>query len=853
MKSKIKKFLFNNKWLFLTALISLIVVSVIYITQKIAPFGNNSMLDVDFYHQYGPFLNELYDRVKSGESLLYSFNTGGGIPFYRNFLNYLSSPFNVLLFLFKKENIVMAFSLIILFKVVFASFTMAFFLKKTFKKDGLSLCAFGLMYALSGYFCAYYWNVMWLDGMVFLPLVVYGINKIIESRKPVFYIISLAIMLFSNYFIGYMVCIFSVVYFLGLNVYENGFGLKPFVKNGLVFVGSSLLAAGLVAFALIPLYLSLSSISATSDLFPSFEVSFNVLDYLFNHISGVSRTVFASDALPLPNVYPGLITLVLILAMYFNKSINVRFKIVATLVLLFFFFSFWIKPLDFIWHAFHVPNDLPWRYSFIYVFVLVSLGYYSFTKIKNLSVIVSSVLFGVVILFCLLATKLDFVNIKDKTAIVCMVLLLVYYVIYLLWCSKKISPLILSMALVLFVGGECVYSVTSNWNINHDISTFMADKKPYQDLISYVKKTDNDLYRMEKTNYLTLNDASWYDYYGISTFSSMAYESVSKAQRMLGMGGNNINSYYYQNYQTPVYNTMFNVKYLMGNYIKNDFYVPIKSEESYNVIGYNYSSSLVYMANNDLKNWKLTTYMPFLNQENFTSLATGVTDVFTSLKADVSSGGRILSESFDKVSNGEFGYKLTTSLNELYLSVNNPKEQNIYFYIGGSKLNSFVINNKYYPVNSDEYYVLDAGLMKEGKVEVKLNFEDNSPSSIIFYAYALNEENFKKFYDALKTGFLKVEKYNDSYIKGEITAKNNQFAFTTIAYDEGWRVYVDGVLTDTYKVADAYLGFNVEEGTHEIELKYYPRGMRVGIAVSFISLVLLFIGTYALNRKNKEK
>ena len=87
MIEKLKKNITNNKWIYITFIVSTIIISFIYTLSKIAPFGNNSMLDVDFYHQYGPLLNELYDRIKDGQSLLYSFNTGGGIPFYRNFLN----------------------------------------------------------------------------------------------------------------------------------------------------------------------------------------------------------------------------------------------------------------------------------------------------------------------------------------------------------------------------------------------------------------------------------------------------------------------------------------------------------------------------------------------------------------------------------------------------------------------------------------------------------------------------------------------------------------------------------------------------------------------------------------------
>ena len=215
MKDKIMKYIKDNKWILFTFLISSVVISIIYILQKIAPYGNNSMLDVDFYHQYGPLLNELYDRIKSGETLLYSFNTGGGIPFYRNFLNYLSSPFNIVLFFFRKENIVMAFSIVIALKTIFSATFMSYYLKKTFKKAGILTSIFGILYAFSGYFCAYYWNIMWLDGMVFLPIIMLGINKKIDEENPFTYVISLAIMLFANYFIGYMICIFSVFYFLG--------------------------------------------------------------------------------------------------------------------------------------------------------------------------------------------------------------------------------------------------------------------------------------------------------------------------------------------------------------------------------------------------------------------------------------------------------------------------------------------------------------------------------------------------------------------------------------------------------------------------------------------------------------
>ena len=853
MKNKLSNFLKENRWLIITFLLSSIIISVIYTFNKIAPFGNNSMLDVDFYHQYGPLLNELYDRVKEGESLLYSFNTGGGIPFYRNFLNYLSSPFNIIMFLFKKENIVMAFSVIIALKAIFASCTMAYYLKKTFKKSNFAICAFGALYAFSGYFCAYYWNIMWLDGMVFLPLIAYGINRIIDEKKPLFYTISLAIMLFANYFIGYMICIFSVFYFIGYFLYKGNYKIKNILKTFLMFGLFSVLAAGLVSFALVPLFYSLQSISATKGSFPDVATNFGVIDYLFNHLTATNRTVFASDILPLPNVYCGLISLCLIILLFINKKINLKAKVLTLLSLLFFFFSFNINTIDFIWHAFHVPNDLPWRYSFIYVFVLIVISYYSFLNIKYLSKLKVTLGFMIMFVFTMLASKLSFENMSESKVIACLIFILCYYFIYLLSFLKKMPKRVLMIFTLVTVSCECIYGINANWKIDHDIDNFMMDKKPYENLITYAKETDGDLYRMEKTNYLTLNDPAWYGYKGISTFSSMAYESVSKFQRMMGMPGNDINSYYYNAVQTPVYNTMFNVKYLMGNYVDDDYYDLEYSDEYYDLNKYRYSSSIAYAVDKSVKNWELITGVPFINQSNFVLLSTGYNNIFTPVKVSSVSGGYIVDENFEMNSNGEFTYNLNGGSTSLKLSLKNDKAQSIYIYIGGSSVTGFYVDGTYYSLTSDEYYVVNVGKKSEGLIDVEINFDSSEEGVLSFYAYSVNHSIFEKFYEEIKDGCLKISDYNDTNIVGELTAKKNQIVFTSIAYDKGWSVYIDGKKVKTYMIADSYLGFDITEGTHNIKMVFYPYKLKEGIIISIVSFTLLMVYCFCNNKRVFKK
>lgn len=55
---------------------------------------------------------------------------------------------------------------------------------------------------------------MWLDAMVLFPVILLGIEKIINKGKPTLYCVSLALMFFANYYMAYMICIFAVLYFL---------------------------------------------------------------------------------------------------------------------------------------------------------------------------------------------------------------------------------------------------------------------------------------------------------------------------------------------------------------------------------------------------------------------------------------------------------------------------------------------------------------------------------------------------------------------------------------------------------------------------------------------------------------
>ena len=98
-------------------------------------------------------------------------------------MNYLSSPFNLLLILFSKAHLLKGISFVIGLKAVFAASTMSFYLKTKFKDNNVFFIPISILYGFSAYFRSYYWNLMWLDGMIWLPIIVLGIENIVNHKK----------------------------------------------------------------------------------------------------------------------------------------------------------------------------------------------------------------------------------------------------------------------------------------------------------------------------------------------------------------------------------------------------------------------------------------------------------------------------------------------------------------------------------------------------------------------------------------------------------------------------------------------------------------------------------------------
>ena len=849
MLNKIKNNIKNNKYIYLTFLLGIIIISIIFSIEHISPFGKHSTLAVDFYHQYGPMLSELYERVKNGSNLIYSFTMSSGLPFFRNFLNYLASPFNILLFLFKHENLLTGFSIIIGLKAVLSGTIFSYFITKKFKTKSPLIIALGLLYSFQAYFIAYYWNIMWIDGLVFIPLIALGIEKLVNENKKILYILSLSLMIITNYFIGYMLCIFSVIYFIIYLVSKTNIReWKTILKKTGTFILCSLIAGGLTAFLTLPLLSAITSTSATSDTtIPlSRYYSFGISEFIINHLTGVTSTVFSSDITNAPNISCGIITIPLLILFIVSKEIKLKTKICYLSALLFLIISFFFAPLDFIWHAFHTPNDLPYRFSFIYTFLLLTISSYSLLNIKKNNikdVIIATIISLGIILF---AFFFNIEQITNKMLIINAILIGIYFIIYLITKYYKYTTKIMAVIFIGVIGLENIVRVTNNWEIDQLISDFYMNYPYMQSALNYIKNNESDkFYRVEQLDYMTLNDSSWYNYNGITSFSSMNYEKMAEFQRDLGIPGNEINSFYFRT-NTPIYNLMFNLKYIIGDPMDDIHFKNKVMTTHYEIYENKFNLNLMYGVNKNIKLWELDDYNPIINQKEFIKYTTNIDNVFD---RNILINEEIINSN-DDITLVKYSYKNNYTNNYFYTNANNIK-----FFIINDIL--YYVDSMYETINYSfpELYYYTSEEYNEKKI---INFFETKENIDIYVGYnyyidnqiklhSLNENKFNEAYNILKNNEVKILDFKENKIKANINAKEDMTIYTSIPYDKGWTVYIDNKKIDTFQIGNALLGFDITKGNHNIKLIYTPKYLEIGTIISAISL----IGLISITQKRK--
>ncbi len=842
------------------------------------PWGDKQMLVVDLWHQYYPFLVDLQDKLQSGGSLFWTWSVGLGSNFIAMMSYYLLSPLNFLSVFVPTEALTGYLAVATVIKISCAGMFTAICLRIIFKRNDLSLVFFSVMFALCSFNMGYYWCTIWLDSVAMLPLVVAGTVSLLRDGKFKLFTISLALAVVFNYYIGLFVCIAVLFTAIGYTVScWNSFSksLKDLLRTLVCSVTALLMTAPVT----VPAFLALQNCYKSTSTFPTrFDINIGtdnaegVLEALHLVFSNILSFIEPTSKEGLPNVACGLLCIALLGVFFCARKIKLGEKLFCLISLLFMVASFIFRHLDYIWHGFHYPNMLPYRFSFLVSFLLIYMAFRAFTLIEKssyLDVIISALVFALIVLGYFLREEEKF----NKATIIASIAVGAFMLIVLLLYTLKIMPKkAMCILLCLVVVGEmCATAIIGVGTVGTTTSSgYPKDNLNVSRVVSHIDKwaeeEDPDIFRTEVATTQTLNDGALNSYNGISVFNSMANVSITKYVEYLGCAGWKAGNRYTYYESSPVTNTILNLKYLIarGDTVFNPYLEEI--DRSGNAVLYKNTEYLPmgYMTNSALESFVVedSTTNPFENQIKFWQLATGIEEpVYTQLYIkDVGHSSSDLL-TYSKSAEGTYTFSPKDKTSEKHVKFNYyPEEDSIlfgYFYVSGAenKGNVYLNDaNRSSIMNVKQPSIFSIGEIKAGdKISLYCALSPESSSSVRAFCYALNKDVYEEGLKILGENTLKATKATDTLLEGTVNATKDGLLYTSIPYEKGWKVQVDGKDAEVVAVGNGVCAVKLTKGEHTVKFSYVPDGFVIGVA-AFVIAALLFTAMCLLTSKRfREK
>ena len=846
MKIKDAATKYHRRFMMLAFFVPLAVMLVVYICEGVYPFGGRGVALVDSFHQYVPFFADLQDKLKSGGSLLYSWAGGLGYNFTAVMAYYLMCPLNLLLVLIPKSQVLTLFSTFIAVKISLASLTCYFYLSKKHQKDGLPVLAFSLMYAFCSWTVGYNWNIMWLDSLWILPLLIYAADKLINGGRGVLYCIILGAAIILNFYIAFAICIFLVLYFFYCYFGRDDISGKGFLTTGCRFAGWSLLGGGLSAFVTIPVYNALQTVYSSGREFPrEIQFYYNWGDLFTRGLPFTTPTKVTG----LPNLYFGIFTIMALILFAFCKKASIRKRVMGLLLMAFLIFSTNFKILNYIWHGFHFPNDLPARFTFIAAFLAVTIAAEVFFGIREFRLWQIIVSYGAVMVAISLSYLLGTGKESGTAYIISAVFTSVYFLLIVYFNdpvkgSEKLKQVFAGI-MAAEVCANAAFGLAANGTMNRTqyVEAIDASDKIHS-LIEEAEKQDRHstgFYRSEMDEFNGRNNSMWLGFRGMSLFSSTMSEKFQLFLNKLGFFSA-ANKYSYVG-ATPVTDALFGMKYLMAN---KDLKVIRTFEKLAEVDGkFLYVNrdalSIGFMADPAYLDGYYGSSDPFSVQNNLAKSVAGTKDdIFLTRRIELPEveGGTVRETDLNNYivessGDGECTAVFTIDLYEQYGN---------YIYFKARDFDSLKVENENgtRTYNDVRGHIVELGSGGPAVLRLTLSSGKTSGNITLIGAY-FNEEAYDAFRDTVSEGQLVVEEFTDNSIKGVIKAQRGGIMLTSIGYDKGWKAYVDGEETEVKTKEGDLLYIDMPYGVHEVELKYQPPGMGTGIIISIISLGALIL------------
>lgn len=896
----------NKSIYLLVFLVPVLVMYVAYALFGLHPYGDGSALVLDLNGQYVYYYEAMHDAVRGDGSLIYDWSRNLSGEMFGIFAYYLASPFMLVICLFPRTAMCGAIETMQLLKIGTAAVTFVFFLRKRSKPTRTSQLIFGSCYALMSYMIVQLMNPMWLDGLIYLPLICWGVHRLIDEGKMAPYIVPLALMFIAHFYIGYMIGFFTFMYFIYVCLSKEGrIFPKHFLLRALQAVAATAIAIMCAAIVLIPVYNSLK-LGKLEFSQPNWNLATN-FDFLtlFTKLFPMSYDTVNVEGLPM--IYCGCLTLVLVPLFFMNSKIGMKEKVSKGLLALALVICMYIKPIDIVWHGFQVPNWLNQRYSFCLCFVLILMAYRAFENRDGFTVKeTGGVMFGlfVFLIWCEREQYGHFTIFEGRTknnethGVIqgiwfSFAAIAVYFLMIYLWKkygSKKIVAVVICAVVPLEL---LVNTMDTLHKIDVDVAySRYSSYEPYmsdtREAVQSLKDFDTDpFYRVESTFHRTVNDPIGVGYCGVSHSSSTMNSPALTMLHQLGYayGG------HYTKYdgETILTDSIFGIRYIMDkqDYDNSDRFKDSRATvpEEYPLATHIYEKAARYMffknpyalslgtvSSKDILDVHLIDTDPFYNQNRIYNALleeNGMTEFFTRVRPYMSAEENLSrvgltdgsTKYYPKNSNNpecHIDYLIRMDKDSylyMFLPTNYEHSCNVWYqpedeYVEGANNMSFA--GQFF--TGDNYSILNVGKFYKGqKIRIRVTISNDQNEGVwsdeLFYTFDMDA--FTQAAAKLQQRGWNLTKHEDTYVEGTCTAEEGQYLFTTIPYEEGWIINVNGREVKPELSMETLMTIPLDAGENTVTMKFSPNYFRLGIIITIGGVLLLALVIFVEYKNGK--
>ncbi len=810
--------------------------------------------------QYISIAKNFWRNLFSGESLIYSFSNGMGMPTMAINAYYSLSPFHALCYLIPDTDF--AGFCIVCLKMSCAAVSMHLLLKSVLKTDDLISVFLSAAYTLCSFFSYFYIALCFTDMLYIMPLIVLALVRFVRTGKWGSLCIVYTYSFIVQFYCAYMMGIFSAVIFFAYAWYKYGKTWNLWKKAIAGYVICVLTAVLLASPVLLPTAYELFSMR-TSD--SHMMISHKLLPWTF--LTGLYPGQTQEVHNDIPYMYAGMVILLLTVAFFSDKRNSVKERLFAAIPLGFLVLSSFVPALYLFMHAFDAPNWYMFRFSWMVDFCMVIIAAREFQivnekKANNLVLIIIS---GAVVLIGFLIWGMQHIlgmtveKTMDLGCILLVICLMPLYVMMLKVCNKR--PVIIAIGVLLTA--ELFFNLFKGQIFVQDSvirrSVYDAARVQTAENIEMIgseeEKSPSLFFRVRLRNSMTDNASTEYGYNGIGYFCSIENEKVRNTLEKYGYATTTLAVYDYGS--TGLMQMLFSQKYDVecgfciadssehGAFKKNEYFLP-----------------LGYMVDAAMKDYHTDTINPFEAQNLLAGAMCGDKhDVYVPYNGEC----YVAPENTELIQYDD-GYKvrLTGQSGRVTYMIEPEATGNVYAYMRRWGMTSYDLNTPIIYSDTDMGessrvssvtmpHILplsggDDGLyrlfvyMDRGMAEA-FDYED------IFFA-SEDDSEIGAVYKNLLPGAMEITSFRDDKIEGHVNVSAQKpVLFTSIPYDENWQVYVDGKRAETFAVLDdAFLGVTLEEGEHEIVFRYKSKWVKIGCLMGAVGLIL-FVSAIVWKKK----